>query len=166
MSNRTSEKRVEKLRVVLANIPQIPRQLLRDLVNQQRDMAVVGEVRTLGELPAAVAALQGEVVILTFSPSCAGEQVCCALREHHPSLTLVGLAVRHDRAVIWPPLPSRSRCQRPPSSAPCELQHRPGTSTTPRLKPGACRKELSRDADQEGIEPWIAGLGPPASGPD
>ncbi len=89
--------------MVLANIPQILRQILGDLVNQQRDMAVVGEVRTLGELPAAVAALQGEVVILTSSPSRAGEQVCCALREHHPSLTLVGLAVRHDRVVIWPP---------------------------------------------------------------
>ncbi len=58
---------MEKRRAVLANIPQIPAQILRDLVNQQRDMAVVGEVRTLGELPAAVAALQGEVVILTFS---------------------------------------------------------------------------------------------------
>ncbi len=46
-----------------------PAETLRDLVDQQRDMAVVGEVRTLGELPAAVAALQGEVVILTFSPS-------------------------------------------------------------------------------------------------
>ncbi len=51
--------------MVLANIPQILRQILGDLVNQQRDMAVVGEVRMLGELPAAVAALQGEVVILT-----------------------------------------------------------------------------------------------------
>jgi len=94
---------VEKLRVVLANMPHILQQIVRDLIDQQRDMAVVGEVRTLDEVTAAVAALQGELVILTFSPSSTGEQVCCALREHYPTLTVVGLAVQHDRAVIWPP---------------------------------------------------------------
>ncbi len=94
---------MEKLRVVLANMPQILRQIVRDLIDQQRDMAVVGEVRTLGEVSAAIAALQGEVVILTFPPSCAGEQICYVLRERYPTLTLLGLAVQHDRAVIWPP---------------------------------------------------------------
>ncbi len=94
---------MEKLRVVLANMPLILRLIVRDLIDQQQDMVVVGEVRTLGEVPAAVAAFQGEVVILTLSPSCNGEQVCYALREHYPTLTLLGLAVRHDRAVIWPP---------------------------------------------------------------
>ncbi len=89
--------------MILSNMPHSLQQIVRNLIDQQQDMAVVGEVRTLGEVPAAVAALQGEVVILTFSPSSTGEQVCCALREHYPTLTLLGLAVQHDRAVIWPP---------------------------------------------------------------
>lgn len=94
---------METLRVVLANMPQILKQILRELVNRQPDMAIVGEMRTLAELPAAIAFLQAEAVILTFSPPSAGRSVCGVLREHHPALTLLGLALRNDRAVVWPP---------------------------------------------------------------
>lgn len=94
---------MEKLRVVLANMPQILKQILRDLVDRQPDMAIAGEVGTLAELPSAVAALQAQAVILTFSPPRAGRAICRVLRERYPALTLLGLALGNDRAVVWPP---------------------------------------------------------------
>ena len=94
---------MDKLRVVLANMPQILRQIMRDLVDRQPDMAIVGEVRTLAELPDAITASRAQAVILTLSPPSPGLSFCETLLARHPTLTLVGLALRHDRAVIWPP---------------------------------------------------------------
>lgn len=92
-----------KVRVVLANMPQILTHILRDLVNRQPDMAVVGEVRRLTDLPTLVASLCPQAVILTFSPPSTGMSVCCTLRERYPALTLLGLALKSDRAVAWIP---------------------------------------------------------------
>jgi hypothetical protein len=92
-----------KVRVVLANMSQILTRILRDLVNLQPDMAVVGEVRTLADLPIAVASLHPQAVIVTFSPPSTGVSVCCTLRERYPTLTLLGLAPKSDRAVVWFP---------------------------------------------------------------
>ncbi len=92
-----------KLRVVLANIPQILKQILRDLVDRQPDMAIVAEVRTLVELPVAIASLQAQAVILTLPPPGIERSMCDTLRAHNPELTFVGLAPRHDRAVAWSP---------------------------------------------------------------
>src|SRR5574341_917762 len=92
-----------KVRVVLANVPQILTHILRDLVNRQPDTAVVGEVRGLADLPPLIASLHPEAVILAFSPPSTGLSVCCTLRERYPALTLLGLAVKSDRAVAWIP---------------------------------------------------------------
>lgn len=94
---------MHKLRVVLANTPRILADILRDLVDRQPDMAVVGEVRNLDELSPTIAAVQAHAVILTFSPPRSGQSICGVLRELHPALTLLGLALRTDRAVVWPP---------------------------------------------------------------
>ncbi len=94
---------LDKLRVVLANMPQILKLILRDLVNRQPDMAIVGEVRMLAELPDAITASGAQAVILTLSPPSPGPSFCQTLRARHPALTLVGLALHHDRAVMWPP---------------------------------------------------------------
>ncbi len=92
-----------KVRVVLANMPRILTHILRDLVNRQPDMAVVGEGRRLADLPPLITSLHPEAVILTFSPPSTGMSVCCRLRERFPALTLLGLAVNNDRAVAWFP---------------------------------------------------------------
>lgn len=92
-----------KVRVVLANASQLLTHILRDLVNRQPDMAVVGEVRTLADLPTVVASLHPQAVIVTFSPPSTGVSVCTPLRERYPALTLLGLAPKSDRAVVWFP---------------------------------------------------------------
>ncbi len=94
---------MDKVRVVLANMPQILTHILRDLVNRQPDMAVVGEVRTLADLLNIVASLRPQAVILTFCPPSTGLSVCRPLRERSPALTLLGLALNNDRAVAWIP---------------------------------------------------------------
>lgn len=79
---------VDKVRVVLAEMPEILRYILRDLLSKQADMEVVGEVRSPASLPTAVASFRAEVVILTLSP--ASESSLCALREQYPGLALLG----------------------------------------------------------------------------
>lgn len=92
-----------KIRVMLANIPPTLRPILRDLVNRQPDMAIVGEVRTLAELPPAVASLRAAAVILTLSPPATGRTICGALRKRHPALTLLGLAQQDNQTEVWLP---------------------------------------------------------------
>ncbi len=62
-----------------------------------------GEVRRLTDLPTFVASLRPQAVILTFSPPSTGLSVCCTLRERYPVLTLLGLALKNDRAMAWIP---------------------------------------------------------------
>lgn len=89
------------LRVLLANLPRILAQILRDLVSRQPDMAIVGEVRTLAEVPAAVASLQAEAVIVAASER---DLVRSAvLRDRDPALTFLCLAPAGDRAVLCSP---------------------------------------------------------------
>ncbi len=88
-----------KKRVVLANMPRVLAAIVTSLVDRQPDMSVVGTVK-LGDL-ASVAALRPEAVILTSSrldPSHAARE---GLRRAHPTLTLLELRVRDDRAVLW-----------------------------------------------------------------
>ncbi len=92
---------MEKLRVILGDMPEILRYILRDLMSRQPDMEIVGEVRSPASLPTAIASFRAEVVILTLSP--ASEWSVCALREQHPGLAILGLSKDSDRAVIWPP---------------------------------------------------------------
>ena len=93
---------MERLRVVLVNMPRILGHVMRDLVGRQPDMAVVGEVRSLAKLPPAIASLRAEAVILTLSPPGVGRSVCGALRKHHPALTLLGLVPSCDQVIVWP----------------------------------------------------------------
>ncbi len=90
-----------KVRVVLANMPQIPTHIVRDLVNRQPDLAVVGEVRRQADLPTLVASRCAQAVILTFSPPSTGMSICCPLRERYPALTLLeaGSEERPSRGV-------------------------------------------------------------------
>lgn len=92
---------MKKRRVVLFNMPRILGHILRDLVDRQPDMAVVGEVRSLVELPQAIASLRAEAVILTLSPPGVVRSVCGALRKHHPALTLLGLVPSCDQVIVW-----------------------------------------------------------------
>jgi hypothetical protein len=92
-----------KVRVVLANASQLLTHILRDLVNRQPDMAVVGEVRTLADLPTVITSLHPQAVIVTFSPPSTGVSVCCPLRARYPTLTLLGVAPIIDRAMVWFP---------------------------------------------------------------
>lgn len=92
-----------QLRVVLANMPHILRRILQDLLDRQPDMTVVGEVRSLAMLPAAVATFRAQAVILTLSPPGVSQLVCHALRRQYPGLTVLGIVPRDDRAVLWLP---------------------------------------------------------------
>jgi len=92
-----------KVRIVLANMPQILCQIMRDLLDRQPDMTVVGEVGTLDEVPRAVDSLGAEAVILTLPSPTSGRAVYLALRGEQPHLTVLGLAPEDDRAVVWSP---------------------------------------------------------------
>ncbi len=90
-----------RLRVVLGAMARILRQILRDLVDRQPDMEVVGEVRTLAGLPKAIESCRAEAVILTLPPLDDAD-ILCALRRDHPGLTFLAIAGDHDRAAVWP----------------------------------------------------------------
>lgn len=88
-------------RVVLASLPRLLDRILRDLLARQTDLFVAGTVRRLADLPATVASLRAEVAVVGLSgPD--PDRVVAALRERHPSLIVVGLALRDDRGLVWP----------------------------------------------------------------
>ncbi len=89
---------MKQSRVLLANIPPILGRILTDLVNGQPDMAVVGAVGSLAELPPAIASLRAEAVILTLPRPAIGRAIC----RRHPSIIVLGHMPGIDRIVVWP----------------------------------------------------------------
>lgn len=90
-----------KLRVLLANMPWILTEILRELLDRQPDISVVGAVRT-AELPSAVDAHGAEALIVS-APRGTTNPVRDVLRQRHPTLTLLELVPADDRAYLWSP---------------------------------------------------------------
>ncbi len=87
-------------RVLLANLPRLLSQIVREILGEHHDIAVVGEV-SLDDLHAAIATLALEALILGVSRHDA--RSVGPLRAAHPGLAVLEIALHDERAVLWPP---------------------------------------------------------------
>jgi DNA-binding NarL/FixJ family response regulator len=92
---------MRKTRIVLAKMPPIMHEILKDLVNRQPDMEVVAEVGTLAGLPEAIESHGAEAVIVTLYPKEAPEAVC-SLQTRYPRIMVLSFADDRHGPVVWP----------------------------------------------------------------
>lgn len=97
---------MKKIRILLANRPQMMRELVREMIKRQSDMEVVGEVLNPVDLLVAVRESEADAVILALKDS-REVGLCSHLLTGYPNLTIVGLTSDGKNAFIEQLCPRR-----------------------------------------------------------
>ncbi len=106
---------MKRIRILLANRPQMMRELVREMINRQDDMEVVGEVLNPVDLLVAVRETEADAVILAVKDS--GEMgLCSHLLTEYPNLTIVELASDREKAFVGQLCPRRMEIVAPSES--------------------------------------------------
>jgi len=92
---------VKKIKIVLANRPRMMREVVKQMIDSQPDMEVVGEVLDPVDLLVAVRDTQADAVILDLEDSKEPGLTSHLLAEY-PNLTILGLAANGKTAFIRP----------------------------------------------------------------
>lgn len=93
------ENKGQKIRVLLANRPRMILDLVREIIAQEPDMEVVGEVSDSLHLPLVVKESEADVVVVAFEGIEATELVSYLL-DGSPRVTVLCLATTEDTAFI------------------------------------------------------------------
>lgn len=93
--------RVKKIRILLANRPRMTRELLKEIMESQPDMEMVGEVLNPVDLLVAVRETEADAVILALQDS-EEPGLTSHLLAEYPDLTIVGLASNGNTAFVRP----------------------------------------------------------------
>jgi DNA-binding NarL/FixJ family response regulator len=98
---------MQKIRIILANYPQMMRALMREVIERQPDMEIVGEIVDPLGLLLAARQTRAEAVIMTLKNSEDPGLISHLLAEC-PDVTILGLASQGDNAFIVQMCPRRS----------------------------------------------------------
>ncbi|KRT70245.1 MAG: chemotaxis-specific methylesterase, two-component system, chemotaxis family, response regulator CheB [candidate division NC10 bacterium CSP1-5] len=92
---------MKKIKILLANRPRMLREVVREIIEAQPDMEVVGEVPDPVELLVAVKDTVADAVILDLEDS-EEPGLASHLLAGYPNLTIVGLAPNGKTAFVRP----------------------------------------------------------------
>ena len=92
---------MKKIKIVLANRPRMMREVIKEMIEAQPDMEVVGEVLNPVDLLVAVRETAADAVILGLEDS-EEPGVCSHLLAEYPGVTILALAPDRRTAVIRP----------------------------------------------------------------
>jgi len=101
---------MKRMRILLGNRPQLMREVLREILAQQPDMEVVGEVVDPIELLVAAQAFKPDVVVVALQDS-EEPGLCSHLLAEHPHLTILALTSEGAGAFIQQLCPRRQEIQ-------------------------------------------------------
>ncbi len=94
---------MKKIRILLANRPPMLLEVMREMVQRQEDMEVVGEILDPIGLLVAVREREADAVILTLKDHHEEPGLCSHLVAEYPNLTILGLAADGKIAFLRPP---------------------------------------------------------------
>ena len=104
---------MQKIKVLLASRPKMISDVMRNMVERQPDMKVVGEVLDPIELLLGVRAAKVDVVIVTPLDSEREPRICRLLLEEHPHLIIVTLPAEGETAYLYQSGKARNRIDEP-----------------------------------------------------
>jgi DNA-binding NarL/FixJ family response regulator len=93
---------VRKIRVLLANHPQMMREVLTEMIRRQEDIDLVGEVLEPLDVLVAVREMRADAVVLALE-ECEEPGLCSHLLAEYPDLTILGLAPDGKTAFVRSP---------------------------------------------------------------
>jgi len=92
---------MQKLKVLLASRPKILSEVLRNMIERQPDMEVLGEVLDPIDLLFVARAMPVDVVIVTPLEANGEPRICRHLLEEHPHLKIVTVSAKGEAAFLY-----------------------------------------------------------------
>ncbi|MHC4278193.1 MAG: response regulator [Planctomycetota bacterium] len=90
---------MKKIGIILANRPQLMREVVREIINRQNDMEVVGEAFNSVDIVEAVKETEADAVILALNdPRYVG--LGSYLLMEYPNLTILGLSPQGENVFL------------------------------------------------------------------
>lgn len=99
---------MKTIKVLLANRPRMMREVVKEIIEQQSDMEVVGEVLDPLDILVAVRGTEADAVILGLRGS-EEPGLCSHLIAEYPNLTILGLASEGKSAFVEQLCPRRQQ---------------------------------------------------------
>lgn len=101
---------MKRVRVLVANLPRLMRELIVNTIADQPDIELVGEVEKQRDLPEAVQQTRPDVVILAMDDHDRYRAQCGFLLGRYPEMRILALAPEQNRALFyWATLDIRSK---------------------------------------------------------
>ena len=107
----------EKIKVILVSRPKILSDVLRNMVEHQPDMEVVGEVIDPIELFITVREMPADVVIITPLKIDGEPRICYQLLKEHPLLKVITLSAESEVAFLYQSDAPKMRIDEPSEKA-------------------------------------------------
>ena len=98
---------MRKIRVLLANRPRMVRALVRDMIERQPDMEVVGEVLDPLDVISAVQETAADIVVVAINNNSEAQELRRRLLAQCPSVAILALSLSGDTAFIEQLRPQR-----------------------------------------------------------
>lgn len=92
---------MQKIKVMLASRPKIISDVIRNMIESQPDMTLLGEVIDPIQLIVATSEREVDVVIVTPLRAKSEPIICRRLLEEHPNLKVVVLMAKGDAAYLY-----------------------------------------------------------------
>ena len=119
---------MKKIKILLANRPRMVREVVRELIEREEDMEVVGEVLDPLDLLLAVRETEADAVVMALKGS-EEPGLCSHLLAEYPDLTIVGVASGGESAFIEQRTPQRQEIPEPSKANILDaLRHAVGSS--------------------------------------
>jgi DNA-binding NarL/FixJ family response regulator len=104
---------MQKIKVLLASRPKMLSDVVRNMIERQPDMEVIGEVLDPQALLVAVRETPVEVVIVTPLEANEEPHICGQLLAVHPQLKIVTLSARNEAAHLYESGSPKKRIEEP-----------------------------------------------------
>ena len=92
---------MKTIRVLIANSPQLLRELLVETISDQPDIEIVGEVADEADLPQVVEQTHPEFVIVALEKHNRLPAVCHSILQQHPSLKIIAVAPDRNSSMFY-----------------------------------------------------------------
>ena len=92
---------MRKIKIILASRPKMISDVIRNIIEHQLDMTIVGEVIDPISLLYAIRETSVDVVIMTPIKANGEPKMCSHLLAEHPSIIIVALAANGETAYLY-----------------------------------------------------------------
>jgi chemotaxis response regulator CheB len=89
------------IRVLVANRPQLMRELIVATFADQPDIEIVGEIENEEEIPSTVEKTSPHLIVIGWDDTGQRPRICDTVLRRHPEIKIIGIAAKNNYSVFY-----------------------------------------------------------------